>query len=122
MKRLVVVILALVVIVSISVGFASGQAKSRMKNIKVLTGMTDGQVSQEMNNWNKALGVQCVYCHVQGDFASDENPKKATARDMAAMLKSVNTDFMKGAKKVNCAVCHRGVQVPADGVVAAAGK
>jgi hypothetical protein len=33
-----------------------------------------------MQLFNEALGVQCTYCHVQGDMASDSNAKKDIAR------------------------------------------
>ena len=48
------------------------------KNLKVLT--TDVNVGQVMQRFTVGLGVQCSYCHVAGDFASDENPKKEIAR------------------------------------------
>ena len=43
------------------------------KNLKVLT--PDVNILRVMQGVNAALGVQCTYCHVQNDFASDENPK-----------------------------------------------
>ena len=29
-----------------------------------------------MRTFTTGLGVQCTYCHVAGNYASDENPKK----------------------------------------------
>ena len=43
------------------------------KNLKVLK---DDQVRPVMGAMQGALGQKCIFCHVQGDFASDENPKK----------------------------------------------
>ena len=43
------------------------------KNLKVLR--ADDAVMDIMRDFNESLGVQCVYCHVQGDFASDEDRK-----------------------------------------------
>ena len=50
-----------------------------------------------MRNFNQALGVQCTYCHMEGDFASDANPKKETARKMIAMVRQIDTSFPSSA-------------------------
>src|ERR1700739_4937579 len=62
-------------------------------NLKVRTVKTGAEVSQIMRTFTTGLGVQCVYCHVQGNFASDENPKKEIARHMIEMTKLVNAQF-----------------------------
>src|ERR1700683_3415022 len=51
-------------------------------NLKVLKVTTREEVSLIMRTFTAGLGVQCIYCHVQGNYPSDENPKKATARQM----------------------------------------
>ena len=57
------------------------------KNMKVLT-QTGEELRTIMQAYNKALGAQnCQFCHVQGDFASDDNPKKVTARMMVSMTR-----------------------------------
>lgn len=100
-------------LLAIITGIAWAQ-ESRLKNLKVLTGMTDQQVNAEMQVWTKSLGVKCSHCHTLGDFASDENPKKEMARQMAMMVKTINKDFLKGEKKASCLLCHRGNAVPAE--------
>ena len=40
------------------------------KNLKVMAATAD--VPFIMTFFNEALGVQCTYCHLQGDFAADE--------------------------------------------------
>ena len=75
--------------------------------------MGGAQVIQVMRNINAALGVQCTYCHVQGDFASDDNPKKETARMMMVMAREVNAKFPDGKQHVTCYTCHRGATEPA---------
>lgn len=67
----------------------------------------------------RALGVTCNYCHVQGDFTSDENPKKLIARRMIAMTRDLNTAIQSATGKaagastrVHCTNCHRGTAVP----------
>jgi hypothetical protein len=83
------------------------------KNLKVLAANTD--IPFVMQSFNEALGVQCTYCHVQGDFAADTNPKKETARKMIAMARLIDTSFPSGVgvfpdgyHEVDCLTCHRG--------------
>jgi Photosynthetic reaction centre cytochrome C subunit len=82
------------------------------KNLKVLTGMDGAQVIRVMRNINVALGVKCDQCHVQGDFASDDNPKKETARMMMTMVRDINGKFADGKQHVTCYTCHRGSTEP----------
>jgi len=81
-------------------------------NLKVLKGSSGAEVSQVMRTFTAGLGVQCVYCHIQGNFASDENPKKETARHMIEMTKLVNAQFPDQKMHVTCYTCHRGEAEP----------
>jgi hypothetical protein len=81
-------------------------------NLKVLKGSTGPEVSQIMRTFTAGLGVQCVYCHIQGNFASDENPKKEAARHMIEMTKLVNAQFSDQKMHVTCFTCHRGEAEP----------
>ena len=65
-----------------------------------------------MRTFTVGLGVQCIYCHVQGNFASDENPKKEIARHMITMTQKVNANFSEGKLRVSCYTCHRGEPEP----------
>ena len=58
------------------------------KNLKILP--ADVNIQQTMGAFRTALGVQCTYCHVQGDFASDDNPKKNMARNMLRIAADIN--------------------------------
>jgi hypothetical protein len=44
------------------------------KNLQVLT--PDVNIAKVMAVFASGLGVQCAYCHLAGDFASDANPKR----------------------------------------------
>ena len=66
-----------------------------------------------MQKFAKALGGNCQTCHVQGDFASDENPHKVIARKMITMTKELNAKFPDGKEHVTCWTCHRGTHEPA---------
>jgi hypothetical protein len=81
-------------------------------NLKVLKVATGPEVSQIMRTFTVGLGVQCIYCHVQGNFASDENPKKETARQMIRMSQAINANFPDGKMRVTCYTCHRGEAEP----------
>lgn len=81
-------------------------------NLKVLKVTTGAEVSQIMRTFTGGLGVQCIYCHVQGNYASDENPKKGTARQMIVMMQKINAGFNDGKMHVSCYTCHRGEAEP----------
>jgi len=81
-------------------------------NLKILKVTTGAEVSQIMRTFTAGLGVQCIYCHVQGNFPSDENPKKTTARQMIAMMQKINAGFGDGKMHVSCYTCHRGEAEP----------
>src|SRR5260370_6028801 len=83
------------------------------KNLKLLAPNAD--IAFVMQNFNEALGVQCTYCHVEGDFAADANPKKEMARKMIGMVRLIDTSFPssagvfpEGYHEVECITCHRG--------------
>ena len=74
-----------------------GRAPQPHKNLKVLT---DDQVRPAMGAMRGALGQRCDYCHVEGDFATDANPKKLIARKMMDMVNDVNAKFQIGRAHV----------------------
>ena len=81
-------------------------------NLKVLKVSSGAEVSQIMRAFTTGVGVQCAYCHVQGNFASDENPKKEIARRMIRMMQQINGTFPEGKLRVSCYTCHRGEPEP----------
>jgi len=91
------------------------------KNLKILP--ADTNIQQTMGAFRTALGVQCTYCHIQGDFASDDNPKKNMARNMLRIAADINAGFPDGKNHVTCYTCHRGdakpkMEAPAPGAAA----
>src|SRR5690349_18277900 len=81
-------------------------------NLKILKASSGREVAQIMRTFTAGLGVQCSYCHVQGNYASDENPKKETARKMIRMAQEINAKFEDGKMRVTCYTCHRGEAEP----------
>ena len=89
--------------------------------IKVLTGLTVPEFELEMQLMVQALGQNCGFCHLRGNFASDANEYKVTARRMVEMTKLINKQFFpdfvppEGESKlgrVTCLTCHQGNQKP----------
>lgn len=84
------------------------------KNLQVLK-PGPGELIPLMRSYNTALGVQCTFCHVKGDFASDENRHKVTARAMITMTQDIHAKLGRtpDAKAVvSCYTCHRGEEHP----------
>jgi len=81
------------------------------KNLKVLK-IPPAELIPTMRAYSAALGVRCDFCHVQGDFASDEKHEKAVARNMIVMAEEINAKFPDGKVHVTCYTCHRGEEMP----------
>jgi hypothetical protein len=108
-----------VVGLAIAIGFfvaparsSSPQKKTDFENIKVMNALSDSEIMGAMRQWQDDLGTNCSHCHAGTDFASEDNPKKQTARVMFKMLTTINKDFLNG--KASCALCHRGSTTPPD--------
>jgi hypothetical protein len=81
-------------------------------NVRILKGLTAPEFEIEMQQITVALGVACGFCHVRGNFASEDNPRKITARRMLEMTGKINDQFFPGTKTVSCYTCHQGEQKP----------
>ena len=79
------------------------------KNLKLLQ---PSEVRSNMHAFTTGLGVRCDYCHVRGNFASDDNPHKEIARKMIVLVREVNAKFPDGKTHVTCYTCHRGAEEP----------
>ncbi|HLK22822.1 MAG TPA: c-type cytochrome [Bryobacteraceae bacterium] len=81
------------------------------KNLKILP--ADENLIPTMKAFSAALGQKCDFCHVPGDFASDEKHHKEVARHMINLAKDINGKFPDGKMHVTCYTCHRGSTTPA---------
>ena len=90
-------------------------------NVKILRGLTVREFENEMQLMNQALGVACGHCHVPRNFASEDNPRKASARRMLEMTRAINQQFSPDYRppedasrlgKVTCFTCHQGSEKP----------
>ena len=98
------------------------------KNIQVLKGLPESQLTPLMNFIAVSLGVQCDFCHVkQGKdpktgfdnwvWESDEKSEKRTAREMMRMVLALNKDadaYGIARGQVTCFTCHRGQERPTN--------
>jgi photosynthetic reaction center cytochrome c subunit len=89
--------------------------------VKVLTGLLAPDFQEEMNHMVQATGGSCNSCHVRGNFASEDHPKKIIARRMLEMTRAINKQFFPDHKpkpgesvlgKVTCYTCHQGETTP----------
>ncbi|HEY6502723.1 MAG TPA: c-type cytochrome [Chitinophagaceae bacterium] len=114
----------------------SGIAATRLpqykaRNLKVLPkDISDEKLDSIMHTYNKALGVNCAFCHTPYNknlpdslnYEVDENPMKEDARKMMRLTIQINKDYFyydtlqrpEYLKVVTCFTCHRGDPFPAD--------
>jgi hypothetical protein len=63
--------------------------------------------------YNRALGVECTHCHVDGTWRDESKAPFATARNMARMVAALNRDQLRDIGEVSCWTCHGGQVKPA---------
>ncbi|MBN8673122.1 MAG: c-type cytochrome [Chitinophagales bacterium] len=127
MSKLPVIIL-LVVFVGTAAAFTRPHA-GKFKNLQVLPqDIPEQKLDSIMESYNKALGVNCKFCHVTSvvfpgtemDYASDKEPMKENARKMMRMTIEINKNHFYFNKEerpeylnvVTCRTCHRGEPFP----------
>jgi hypothetical protein len=97
-------------------GRETAPAESVFQNIKVLKGVPAGRLLQIMNDgFGHGLGVSCGFCHVPGQWASEQKANKDVARNMLQMVNRINTDLRgmpnlpdsQPPPMVGCITCHR---------------
>ncbi|MCM3880840.1 MAG: c-type cytochrome [Vicinamibacterales bacterium] len=106
-----------------------GGPPAPLKNLQILPAdIPRPQLTQIMQGFNAALGVQCAYCHefvgpgnAANDMASDSKTPKMVARVMMQMTGEINAKIAANVKKsadqltsVTCATCHRGAAIPVN--------
>ena len=87
-------------------------ASVRYKNVQSMKDVPASQFMDAMRSFTFALGEQCEFCHVQGNFAADDKPQKAMARKMIAMTMNINQANFNSHMVVRCYTCHQGHQEP----------
>jgi hypothetical protein len=82
------------------------------KNLQVLKDVPPDQLQLTMQYIAASLGVQCNFCHVQGQNELDDKETKKTARRMMKMVDQLNSTFFDGKPRISCASCHNGRSKP----------
>jgi len=93
-------------------GGGGGRGGFQLRNVQVLKDVPQDQFQLVMQYVAASLGVQCNYCHVMGDNASDDKDTKKTARKMMQMVADLNKEFFAGKPTISCASCHNGHPKP----------
>jgi hypothetical protein len=94
-------------------GRGAGRGPANPSNLIILPANTTfQQIIPIMETFEVSLGVQCGFCHVQGNFASDDNMRKNAARAMMRIVADMNKKFPDGKQHIGCWTCHRGVTTP----------
>jgi len=134
---LATILLAASIAVSAQASAAGGQQQANgFTNLQVWPADTPRAVILNfMNAFDRSLGIECSYCHVQRDgkfdFASDDKREKRVARKMILLRDSINVQLSAIVDKpvtagptsvearpgaptrVLCASCHHGLPIPA---------
>ena len=118
------------VIAFVIIGIAASKPpQEKFKNLKVLPkNISEQMMDSVMHEFEKALGVECDFCHVkpadstaEWDMASDDRPEKNIARKMITMSNKINKDFFNATTKygdqnalleIRCVTCHHGEPHP----------
>lgn len=95
-----------------SAGESQKKAEEVFKNIQVLKGVPANQLIPAMEFISSSLGVECSFCHVEGQFEKDNKKPKRTARKMMHMMFALNRGDFGGHREVTCYSCHRGGRSP----------
>ena len=82
-------------------------------NLQILQVEEAGDLRPIMRGFNRGLGVRCVFCHEEGDFAKDTEHKEM-ARKMIAMVRHLNSEVFTwpDAPTATCFMCHRSRETP----------
>ena len=83
------------------------KAEEVYENIQALKGVPAAEIIPSMHSFSASLGVECAYCH-DNEYETDKNPRKATARKMIRMMRTINENAFGGQLTVTCYSCHRG--------------
>lgn len=84
------------------------------KNVPALKDIPADDFMGTMGFISNALSMNCTSCHVGeggggwGPYASDDKPRKVTARRMITMVNNINRQNFQGRQVVTCISCHNG--------------
>lgn len=118
--------IAMLLVTAVMLAGFAGSLPSKAKNLKVLPkDISDEKLDSIMESYNKALGVDCQFCHTKEkdgvvDFSSDDNPMKEVGRKMIRLTIDINQKYFNTDSKIHpayltvvkCYTCHKGDAYP----------
>jgi hypothetical protein len=128
-KQHLITFLCIALFVTLGVA-ATRLPPNKARNLKVLPqDISDQMLDSIMHSYNKALNVNCAFCHTPVknmpnifNYELDENLMKEEARKMMRLTIQINKDYFyfdstrrpEYLNVVSCITCHRGDPMPAD--------
>ena len=113
---------------AMSVRVSAGQAappqtplvtENVFRNIQVLKGIPVDTFFDVMGMFASSMGEDCTFCHSKDavfrhEAFGDETPRIRRARQMIAMMNTINGTNFGGRPMVTCFTCHRGSNTPVN--------
>lgn len=92
-------------------------AEQVFTNVQVLKGIPVSEFMSTMGFFAASVGLNCVYCHVPESLQdwkkfADDVPRKRIARNMIAMVNTINKTSFGGRAVITCYSCHHGNERP----------
>ena len=107
---------SILMFISIIVLSSFNVKKDKERNLQVLPkDISKGDLDKIMDTYCESLGVNCSFCHVKGNLASDDKEEKIISRKMMVMANEINEKYFgKDSGTVGCMTCHNGKKNPSD--------
>lgn len=98
----------------------AGDVFANLKDPALQDTTAEALVTLMDQNYSKALGVGCTFCHVNGQWDEDKKEEKETTRIMITMVTMLNKEQLtklppeRNGKTptLDCVTCHRGLNHP----------
>ena len=92
-------------------------AEQVFTNVQLLKGIPVSEFMSTMGFFAASVGLNCVYCHVPESLQdwkkfADDVPRKRVARNMIAMVNTINKTSFGGRAVITCYSCHHGNERP----------
>ena len=98
---------------------APQMSENLFRNIEVLKGIPVDTFFDVMGMFASSMGEDCTFCHSKDavfrhEAFGDPTPRIMRARQMMAMMNSINETNFGGRPLVTCFTCHRGTNTPVN--------
>ena len=100
-------------------GKENASSQDVWQNLELLQDTTAGRLVKLMDEYSRAVGRGCDFCHVVDKWADDSKEHKKTTRIMIAVTNAINNEQLTklpldhgSTPKISCMTCHRGANSP----------